>query len=270
MIAKNKKHEKLANYLETLQERGEVAFTKKEALLDLRMTEIAFDRSSQRLIKKQHLIKPLSGFYVIATPENRVMGGPDPINYINKLMKFIEQPYYIGLLSAALRHGATHQAVMELQVITTKPIKTIIIGRQRVRFIVNKHTKEIPTTELKTKQGHVLISTVEATAFDLVRFYKKSGGYSHIATVFLEIGSKINVTKLGKIADIYNDTPLTQRVGYLLEKFGSVKSISEFHNWLKTRDCSFKRLSGKRNGEELARNQKWFLIVDIEVEPDEL
>lgn len=270
MDARLKKHKKLTDYIESLLEQGEVAFTKKAALADLEITDIAFDRSSQRLLKKKHLIKPMSGFYVIVTPEHRSAGGPDPVHYIEKLMNYIEQPYYIGLLSAALMHGATHQAVMELQVITNKPVKTIRLGRHRIRFIVNKYTEKIPTLKIKTKQGLAPISTVEATVFDLVRFYKKSGGYSHVATVFLEIGNKINTNNLLKIADIYNETPLAQRVGFLLEKYGSVKAMSEFHNWLKTRDCSFKRLSGNRKGQELERNKKWLLIVDIEVEPDEI
>lgn len=270
MGARTKKHKKLTDYIEGLLERGEITFTKKEALKALGITEIAFDRSSLRLIKKKHLVKPLSGLYVIVTPENRSTGGPDPIHYIKKLMKYAGQPYYIGLLSAALQYGATHQSVMELQVVTTKPIKTIRMGRHRIVFIVNKHTDEIPTTEIKTKQGMVLISTIEATAFDLIRFHKKSGGFSQVATVFLEIGRKINSENLAKIADIYNDTPLAQRVGFLLSKYGSVKNISRFHSWLKTRDCSFKKLSGNRKGPELERNKKWFVITDIEVEPDEV
>lgn len=270
MGASTKKHKKLTDYIEDLLERGEITFTKKDALKTLSITEIAFDRSSLRLIKKRHLVKPLSGFYVIVSPENRSTGGPEPILYIKKLMKYVEQPYYIGLLSAALQHGATHQPVMELQVVTTKPIKTIRMGRHRIIFIVNRHTNEIPTTEIKTRQGMILISTIEATAFDLVRFHKKSGGLSHVATVFLEIGRKINSENLAKIAAIYNDTPLAQRVGFLLSKYGAVKSISRFHAWLKTKDCSFKRLSGNRKGRELERNKKWFIITDVEVEPDEV
>lgn len=264
------KHEKLRDYIGSLQARGELTFTKDQAVRDLGITENAFLNSALRLIKKQALLKPFSGFYVIVAPEYRSSGGPPAIWYIDALMKFLEQPYYVGLLSAAAYHGATHQAVMELQVVTTKPLKLLRVGKSRIRFIVNKYTKKIPTTQVKTPQGPVPISTAGATAMDLVRFRKKSGGFSHIATVFVEMGKRIETGDLVKVAEIYRDAPLVQRVGYLLDKFVEGVRLATLHGWLKFQRCSYKRLSGKRNGPEIEINDKWMIICDVAVEPDEV
>lgn len=62
MKNKPEKNEKLINYIEKLQELGELTFTKEKAIKDLGITENAFLNSSLRLIKKQALIKPFSGF----------------------------------------------------------------------------------------------------------------------------------------------------------------------------------------------------------------
>ncbi|MGH7573003.1 MAG: type IV toxin-antitoxin system AbiEi family antitoxin domain-containing protein [Gemmatimonadota bacterium] len=53
---------------------------------------------------------------------------------IDDLMRFLEQPYYVGLLSAAAIHGAGYQQPMVFQVITDQPTREIRIGRQRIEF----------------------------------------------------------------------------------------------------------------------------------------
>lgn len=207
---------------------------------------------------------------MIVTPEYRPSGSPPPIWYIGDLMKFLGQPYYVGLLSAAAHFGATHQAVMELQVVTDRPLKLLKLGKNRIRFIVNKYTKKICKQELKTPQGPVLVSTPGATAADLIRFPARSGGYSHIATVLIEMGKKIETGDLVKVAEVYKDASLVQRVGYLLEKYVEGIRLATLHNWLRTQNCNYIRLSGKRIGEVIEKNEKWLVVQDIEIEPDDV
>jgi hypothetical protein len=47
-------------------------------------------------------------------------------------------PYYVGLLKAAELHGATHQAVMEFQVVTDKRLPKIRAGRSAIGFYYRK------------------------------------------------------------------------------------------------------------------------------------
>jgi hypothetical protein len=112
---------RLSDYIEQKLKLGSITFLKSDAINDLKTTETAFMRASQRLLKKGVLVRPVSGFYVIVEIEYRDAGGPPPIHFIDKLMKYLNLPYYIGLLTAAKFHGATHQSVFETQVFTIKP-----------------------------------------------------------------------------------------------------------------------------------------------------
>ena len=56
-------------------------------------------------------------------------GGPPPSLFIDDLMKAMERPYYVGLLSAAALHGASHQQPQEFQVFSDRPIRPIQVGR---------------------------------------------------------------------------------------------------------------------------------------------
>ena len=103
-----------------------------------------------------------------------------------------------------------------------------------------------------------------------VRYPEKAAGFSHIATVLKEMVNEIDTKKLSKVADIYDDTPLAQRVGYLIETQLARVSMVDLHQWLKQRSCSLVRLSGKRKGKEIERNKKWQIIRDIDVEADEI
>jgi predicted transcriptional regulator of viral defense system len=139
----NKNREKdlsrLPQYIEQKLRAGAIAFTKKEAIAALGCSTLSFMRASQRLQKKGQIVRLLSGFYIIVEIEYRDTGGPPPIHFIGKLMKYLKLPYYVGLLTAAKYHGATHQAAFETQVFTNKPLPFIEYGKHRIRFITNIH-----------------------------------------------------------------------------------------------------------------------------------
>lgn len=264
------KFKKLAEYIDHLLEAGEICFTKKEALLAMDVSEIALLNSALRLVKKRILVKPFDGFYIIVTPEHKKAGSPPPVLFLDKLMRHLKLPYYLGLLSAAKYFGATHQAAMETQVMTTKAIPLKKIGKHRIKFLVNKYTSNLPVQDLKTPQGPIKISTPEATAFDLVRYHQKAAGFSHVVTVLKEMSEAVDGRKLPRIAEIYKDVPLVQRVGYLIDVHADQISTSHLHQWLKNKSCNPIKLSGKRAGQEIERNAKWYIIRDIEVEADDI
>jgi predicted transcriptional regulator of viral defense system len=85
-------------------------------------------------------------------------------------MHFHEQPYYVGLLSAAAIHGAAHQQPQEFQVLTARSLRPIEAVRFGVRFFVNRRIQGTATMPIKTETGTMLVSTPAATAIDLVRY----------------------------------------------------------------------------------------------------
>lgn len=259
---------RLSDYIEQKLKLGSITFLKSDAINDLKTTETAFMRASQRLLKKGVLVRPVSGFYVIVEIEYRDAGGPPPIHFIDKLMKYLNLPYYIGLLTAAKFHGATHQSVFETQVFTIKPHPLIKYGKQRIRFLTNKFTEKIPKQSLQTPHGDIQISTPEATLIDLVRYKKKAVGLSHVATVISELKEKVNTKRLPKLADIHNDTPLVQRVGYLLESFGKM-NVASLQQWLQNRDVQVIKLEPSKKI-SAKNNAKWSVNINVQIEADEL
>src|SRR5271157_6543085 len=51
-----------------------------------------------------------------------------PSWYVDDLMRHEGRPYYVGLLRAAELHGASHQAVMEFQVVTNKKMPELHVA----------------------------------------------------------------------------------------------------------------------------------------------
>ena len=84
------------------------------------------------------------------------------------------------------------------------------------------------------------------------------------------MSAKIDTKKLSQVADVYDDAPLVQRVGYLLETQLKNVSVVSLEKWLKQKSHGIVRLSGKRNGNEIERNKKWWIIRDIDVEADDV
>lgn len=97
------------DYISSLQINGRYTFTRLEALAALEITPEAFKLSALRLIKKNQLIRPKKGFYVVVPTEFQGTGAPPTAWYIDLLMKYSHQKYYVGILSAAASHGAAHQ-----------------------------------------------------------------------------------------------------------------------------------------------------------------
>ena len=58
-------------------------------------------------------------------------------------MRYEGQAYYVGLLKAAELHGATHQPVMEFQVVSAKRFPKIRAGRNLIVSYFRKGMKPL-------------------------------------------------------------------------------------------------------------------------------
>src|SRR5260370_1153097 len=128
----------LPSYMTRLLSTGRVVFSRDEAQAALGFSQGALMDAAERQQRRQHLISPRRGFYVIVPPQYLAWGAPPPPWYIDDLMQHEGRPYYVGLLKAAELHGATHQAVMEFQVITDKRLPKIRAGRSTMAFYYRK------------------------------------------------------------------------------------------------------------------------------------
>lgn len=182
-------------------------------------SDIALAAALRRFKKKGRIANPRRGFYVIVPVEYREVGCPPANWFIDALMRFLGQPYYVGILSAVAIHGAAHQQPMLFQIITDRPTRPARAGRVRIGFHVGRHVEKAPVVEIQTETGAIRVSTPEATAFDLVRFAPSAGHIGNVMTVLHELIEKIDPQALNSLADRYAVSDV-QRLGYLLERLG--------------------------------------------------
>ena len=211
----------LSRYVSGLLSTGRAVFTADEAEQALGVGHGAFLDAAERLQRRKALLNPRQGFYVAVPPHYASWGAPPPAWYIDALMRRERQAYYVGLLKAAELHGATHQAVMEFQVVTAKRLPRIRAGRSLIVFYFRKDMEAVTAgiEERKTDTGTMKVSSAALTALDLLRYPQASGGVDNVATVLSDLRPKIDPEQLAALSAVV-ERPVVQRLGYLLDHLG--------------------------------------------------
>lgn len=200
---------------------GRTVFTAEEAEDALGVGRGAFLDAAERLQRRKALLNPRQGFYVVVPPQFASWGAPPPAWYIDELMRYEGQAYYVGLLKAAELHGATHQAVMEFQVVSAKRFPKIRAGRNLIVFYFRKDMEAVVAgiEDRKTDTGTMKISSAALTALDLLRYPQASAGIDNVATVLSDLGQKIDADQLAALS-VTVERPVVQRLGHLLDRLG--------------------------------------------------
>ena len=123
------------------------------------------------------------------------------------------------LLKAAELHGATHQAVMEFQVVTDRQLPKIRAGRSWITFHYRRDIKAVMNgvDDRKTDTGIIKVSSPELTSLDLIRYIQVAGGLDAVATILVDLSENVNSAKLGALA-VHFERATIQRLGYLLDR----------------------------------------------------
>ncbi len=265
----------LSTYMTHRLAAGQAIFKDEEALAALKITRRGFLKAAEREQKRHTLFNPRRGFYVVVPPQYLSWGAPPPAWYIDDLMRHEGHAYYVGLLKAAELHGATHQAVMEFQVVTDKRMPKIRAGRSIITFFYRRDIKGVidAVSDHKTDTGRMKISSPELTAFDLLRYAHTVGTIDSIATVLSDLGKKMRPEQLTRLAPAFEQT-VVQRLGYLLDhlKFPAAAAALDKHlkeswplPWVEL-DPGYR---DKNAREEVERNPRWHVIVRRLPEIDE-
>lgn len=228
------KKNRVSIFVDDLQARGRYTFTRVEIAGIWESSDVALEAALRRLKKRGRIAKPRRGFYVIVPVEYREAGCPPASWFVDDLMRFLDQPYYVGLLSAAAIHGAAHQQPMVFQVITDRPVRPANAGRVRVAFHKSRDVAVATVVEVQTETGMMRVSSSEATAYDLVRFTAAAGYLNNVATVLKELAETLDPATLVKLAPNYAISEV-QRIGYLLELLGESKLAKPLAAWLDDR-----------------------------------
>jgi len=207
-------------------------------------------------------------FHVIVPPEYKRLGCLPAEHFIDQLMQVWGAPYYVGLLSAAERHGAAHQRPQSTQVMVRKNHKAVACGHVRIEFIARGDLEEMPVTNINTPRGVLRYSTPEVTALELVGYPNHAGGLNNVATVLSELFEEMAADKLLEAARLC-PVSWSQRLGHLLELVGQVDLAQALGPFVGETARSYTPLRRAANIAGGKRNPRWKLIVNVEVEPDE-
>jgi predicted transcriptional regulator of viral defense system len=254
--------------VDSLQSQGLYSFTRQEALNALGVSEAALKQAATRLIKKNRIVRVLGGFYVIIPLEYLSTGMLPGEWFISDLMKYVEQPFYVGLLSAAYLHGAAHQQPQQFQVVTTKPLREIKTKGLAIRFFVKKRFSDTPTARIKTQTGFMPVSTPEATALDLISYARAIGGMDRVLTVLQELGETIESQRLIEAVRMDDNPTHAQRLGWLLERAGFSELTRELAEWVNNKNPSPAKLEPSLPIRGSKKDTRWKLLLNSEVESD--
>jgi predicted transcriptional regulator of viral defense system len=271
------KNKNIRDWVEELPKNGKITFSKEDVVQQFpNLTDHNIQNTLNRLALKRKIQSVWRGFWVIVPVEYGLKGIVDPIEYIDQLMKFIGQKYYIGLLSAAAIHGAAHQLPMELMLVTaSNQLRVKIKDDVKISFVA-KNKIPIPyLQQITVKSGYIPVSSPELTAIDLLLYVKSVGGINRIATVLNELAEVIDFEKISTDFFQYANTADVQRLGYLLETLGFEDTANTLYEKSCEANLKFRKypLCIKNKTNELSDfqiNDRWKIIINEEIEIDEL
>lgn len=183
------------------------------------LSDEAIKRSLSRLSEKGAIVSVHKGYYVIVSPEYRHLGLPPVENWIDGLMSYLKRSYYLGLLSAASIHGATHQRAQVSYVITGLPaIREKVIKGHHIRFMGKHSVAENLCIQKNTTTGLVSYSGWVLTAADLIQFERRIGGLDRVAGMLREMAEELNDRPINWQGCSDISMSLLQRLGYILDE----------------------------------------------------
>ena len=211
---------RVSDLLDSFQQRGIYGFERSKVEQTLSVSSSAVGKSLERLAAKSRVKRIRKGFHAIVPVEYAAQGVPPYDWFLDDLMRSLDLPYYIGLLSAAALHGAAHQQVQQLQIVVPRQERPITVPGLSVRFFRKMDFGSTPLQSRKGHSGMLPVSTPEATALDLVRYSRKIGGLDAVLTVLSELVESIAPGQLAIAAGRESETAQIQRLGWLLDHLG--------------------------------------------------
>ena len=255
------------NVIADLAARGRYHFTSSELRSALGVSEAATRQALGRLAAKGEIASPARGFYVYVPPEYRRLECLPADQFIPALMEHRDIRYYVGLLSAAQYHGAAHHRPQEFQVVVERNRPAIVCGAVRVVFVARRNLAAVPVERFNTPRGTVAVSTVEATAVDLVGYMHRAGGLDRVAGVLSELGEGMDPERLVE-ASQFASILWAQRLGYLLERVGAADRAFPLKAHVRQRARNYTQLLPGANAAGALRSKDWRLIVNASIEAD--
>jgi len=262
-----KRQKSVGSFVDDLQAGGRYTFTRADVERAHDRSEIGTQAALRRLKQRGRVVSPRRGFYVVVPVEYRSAGCPPASWFIHELMRFLEQPYYVGLLSSAAIHGAAHQQPMTFQVLTDHPTRIVQVARVRIEFHVSRQLDRSYVFDAQTETGSMRVATPEQTAYDLVRYPGAAGHLSNVATVLSELAEKMNSEALLELAPLFK-LPDVQRLGHLLDLVDQNVLADPLATWLNKRRNRHILLRAGAKKKSMEAENRWRVVPNEVVEVD--
>ena len=226
-----------------------------------------------RLKSEKVIYSPYSSFYVTLPPQYVLRGTISPYYFMGTLMANMERHHYFGLLSAAVLWGAAHQRPQTDFVVTTPPkLSTCRASKNLIKWIYKESIPSDLLCEKAGEAGPVTYSNAELTALDLVQFEQHAGGLSVVATILSELLEHADFPGAADSSFKYCKKTTIQRLGYIVEcVLGDVKQGQIIFTELSKYNQNLRYVAlsprGKQQG---VRNERWKLIINVQIEVDEI
>lgn len=247
-------------------ERGRYTFTLGEAENAVGAGEKT-RKALSRLAKQGWLFSPSKGFYVIIDPQHQSSGFLPVEWFVDDWMKHLGGQYYLGLLSAAMLHGASHQKPQQVQVVRDRVFADVDKGPYHISFFYKKVFPNDCCEQRQSPAGFFRISTPEMTAYDVLRYPKACPSLDLAATVLQELGEKINPEHLAALVDSGVEVATLQRLGWLLDYTGWPEKTNLLAERLRYKKMVWRpmRTDLPKDG---PRDPRWRVIANAEIEAD--
>lgn len=220
-----------------------------------------------RLAEQGWLFSPSKGFYVIIDPQHQGTGFLPVEWFIDDWMQFLGGQYYLGMLTAAMLHGASHQKPQQVQVVRNKVSDDIDKGAYHISFFYKKSIPDSCCEQRQSPAGYFRVSTPEMTAYDILRYPKACPSLDLAATVLHELGEKIRPDALAALVDSGAEVACLQRLGWLLDYTGWSEKTGLLAGRLQQKQTAWRhmRTDLPKDG---PREPKWHVIANAEIEAD--
>ncbi|MWW24264.1 type IV toxin-antitoxin system AbiEi family antitoxin domain-containing protein [Algibacter lectus] len=260
----------LSDFIKERLSLEEYSFSKDELHLISKKEKSKLTTDLSYLVKKGDIISLRKGFYLIIPPRYSKLGKLPLELYVDKLFKFIDRPYYVGLYSAAKFHGASHQQIQREYIVTIKPtLLDITKEGNDIHFFTTSKWPSKNIVEKKSDAGIFKISSPALTAVDLIHHHNKLGGINRMLAILEELSEEITKKDIEELLTWYPHKSTLQRFGFLLEELQVEELLLEpIIQYLKKSKYFPVLLSPKSKQKAGAVDNDWKVDINIKLESD--
>jgi len=260
----------VSEYITQLQSFEEYSFSIEEVTNNASKDSIAVKRELSRLVEKKVILNLRKGFYLIIPPRYATSEKLPIQLYAEKLFKYLERKYYVGLYAAAKIHGASHQQLQrDYLIIETPKLNSIKKKSFDIEFFTSGAW---PTNNIEIKKsdaGEYKISSPALTFIDLVHHHTKIGGLNRMLASLEELTEEMHEIDMKELTSWYPHKSTLQRAGFLLEELISKNTLTDIiHEKLIQQPYFPVLLSPKKIQKPGAVDNKWKVDVNIKLESD--